>query len=955
MDKQHSMTTLPENDPLNKSWPLYLALFISYILCGYLLSNISFQSQIVPIWLSAGIALVGCYIWWWRFVPAVMLASFIISTGISTSFNFSLFTTDLFIQNFFISFGAALQAIIGSALLRYWLGNPISQWKNKKTLYFILIVGVLVNLISATVGVSSLSLFNPEYPTSDFKLNLLFWWLGDSLGVLLALPFILSLLNFKQLNASQRKARWIIIYSVSALFLILLLLTNFFINNSNVDAEELVKKEAKVIENGIYRQISSSIEQLSLLANFIQHNPDAPREQFHLFVEQLTKSSNTLKAMSWNPLIQQSQKNTHEAQLSEIYQKKITIKGKPLSGNDHMIYVKLISPEQGNSKAIGFNVYSNPSRKMTLDNTMFNYQPHSTPIIQLVQSFQQEPAFLLFYPVFEQVPNEQTGKKKQLIGFATGVFLADKIVANAISSSQKQLFYYEIFEQNKKTGFSSNTEGGNVNLPEMSAHFSHTFNVAGQTWELRLLINKAYLIQQQHQDFLQFFLLLVVIAATIITSILLMNNRQLQLDDLVEKRTKSLNITMEEANHANKAKSQFLANMSHEIRTPMNSVIGFAQLAKVSNNMDEIKSYLEHIDVSSDLLLHIVNNILDISKIESDKLFLTNEPLDLHLVLQRIYSLFEADASNKELSWHLIDNLPEGVNFLGDQTRLEQVLMNLCGNAMKFTNSGGVSITADLNKVIDNKAHLTITVKDTGIGISKDKIDSLFNPFTQADASTSRDFGGSGLGLTISKKLSQLMAGDIRIESEMDIGTSFIFTCQLFLTRAKPIVSDIHSSSFTKIVHNIEQDVIESEGTTAIDNSNHKKLPELSELAALKVLVAEDNRVNQKLINTVLTKLGIKAVIVENGQLAIDHLLKEKVDVILMDCQMPVLDGYQATEKIRAMPDYHDLPIFALTADVDTRSKEKALALGFTMHLAKPINIEKLTECLLQVTSIVTK
>jgi CheY-like chemotaxis protein/anti-sigma regulatory factor (Ser/Thr protein kinase) len=385
--------------------------------------------------------------------------------------------------------------------------------------------------------------------------------------------------------------------------------------------------------------------------------------------------------------------------------------------------------------------------------------------------------------------------------------------------------------------------------------------------------------------------------------------------------------------------------MSHEIRTPMNSVIGFAQLAKVSNNMEEIKAYLQNIDISSDLLLHIVDNILDISKIESEKLFLTKDAFDMHLVLDRIYSLFEVEASNKELSWHLRDNLPIGVNFAGDQTRIEQVLMNLCGNAMKFTQSGGVSITADLDKIYNNTAQISITVEDTGIGISKDKIETLFSPFTQADSSTSRDFGGTGLGLTIAKKLSQLMAGDISIESKLGAGTSFIFTCKLPLTRTKPKVITLENNSFQQLTNQTTDNTennISSPGETSND------------LSQLKVLVAEDNRINQKLIRTVLTKLGINAVIVENGQLAVDYVKKETVDVILMDCQMPVLDGYQATEKIRTMPEYADLPILALTADVDTRSKEKALSLGFTKHLAKPINLEELTLCLLEVQNLIS-
>ncbi len=266
---------------------------------------------------------------------------------------------------------------------------------------------------------------------------------------------------------------------------------------------------------------------------------------------------------------------------------------------------------------------------------------------------------------------------------------------------------------------------------------------------------------------------------------------------------------------------------------------------------------------------------------------------------------------------------------------------------MKLTETGGVSITADLIKVVDNQAHLSITVTDSGVGLSAESINLLFDPFTQTDtcagAENLPDFGGTGLGLTISKKLSLLMDGDIKVKSKKGFGSSFTFTCKLLLTRTKPKVDDINNSSFKAIAN---QQALNKEGKTdiAADNEHLNK-----QLANLRVLVAEDNCINQKLINNVLSKLGITPVIVENGQLAINHLLERSVDVILMDCQMPVLDGYQATKQIRAMPNFAEMPIFALTADVDSRSKEKALSLGFTRYISKPIKIEQLTEVLLEV------
>lgn len=923
MQNEKSPLSLLENPSIKSSKFLYFILWMSYLLCAILLSKISFQSQVVPVWLPAGIALVGCYIWWWRFFPAVFTASFIFNCIVVPNFELSHLFSSLGLQNTIISMGATLQAVIGAAILRYWFINPIHEWDNKKTVYFILFIGISINVVSANIGVYSLSLFNPSYSMEAYWVNVIYWWLGDSLGVLLAVPLLLSLFNYNHLKNQQKKASVIIIYTVILLFIIVVSMTWFFISTSKVDTQQLVNKEVEVIENGIHRQLNNNLHQLHELAEYIQNQPNITRHDFESFVTQKITSASNIKAMSWNPLIHYFEKEEHEVELTKLYEKPITIRGDLLEKDDPIVYVKFIAPEKSNVKAVGFNVYSNESRKQTLLNALLNYQPKATPIIQLVQSEKAEPAFLLFFPVLKQAQATSyfDEQMKRLEGFATGVFLVNSILENAINEQQRKLFFYEFYEQGNNNSFSSNTNDHELILHNNTQHVSRSFRISGQVWQINLLVNKQYVADQQNIDYLVLFILQVFIVITIMMLLFIMNNRQLVLDKIVNERTKSLNNAMTEAKKANEAKSQFLANMSHEIRTPMNSVIGFSQLAKQSTDMDEIKSYLERVDISSDLLLHIVNDILDIAKIESQKLELNHSVFDVRHSIKRITTVFENTAINNKITWHTQDNLPNGLYFVGDQTRFEQILMNLCSNAIKFTQQGKISLIAELIDRDDKQAKLKFVIEDTGIGITEDNIKKLFKPFIQADSSTSRQFGGTGLGLTISKELSKLMNGDIDISSKMGVGSTFTFYCTLAISNEKP-----------------KQLLIADNNIDNLQGVDH-----------LTVLVAEDNRVNQKLIDIILKKLGINADIVENGLLAVEQVQKKEYDVVIMDCQMPVLDGYEATKFIRSIPKYEKLPIIALTADVDTRSREKGIKAGFNKHLSKPVNLAELVQSLKEI------
>ncbi|MCL2209357.1 MAG: ATP-binding protein [Treponema sp.] len=373
------------------------------------------------------------------------------------------------------------------------------------------------------------------------------------------------------------------------------------------------------------------------------------------------------------------------------------------------------------------------------------------------------------------------------------------------------------------------------------------------------------------------------------------------------------------------SKSVFLANVSHEIRTPMNSIVGFSELALDGETSFKTKDYLNKIQTNAQWLLQIINDILDISKVESGKLDIENIPFDMHELFSSCRTLIMPKAVEKGISLYFYVEPSIGKKPLGDPTRLRQVLVNLLSNAVKFTNTGMVKLQAVLKNMRDKTITMYFEVKDSGIGMTPEQIKKIFDPFVQAETDTTRKYGGTGLGLTITKTIVELMGGTLSVESTYGVGSKFSFE----LTFDTININDEEMFERKIVLNELKKPRFEGE-----------------------VLLCEDNVMNQQVICEHLSRVGLKTVVAENGKIGLDlvksrHDNKEKMfDLIFMDMHMPVMDGLEASTKI--MEINKDIPVVAMTANIMATDREIYKMSGMYDCLGKPFTSQELWRCLMK-------
>lgn len=881
-----------------------------YFLFGWFGSFFSIEPGFAsPIWPAAGVAL-GLYLAFGKAsLPFIYIGS-VGATLINAGIPLDVYSSSDWFWLLVRSLGAIFQLLFAGWLIHRFCQNPIKLDSLNQIGRLLFIAGPVACITAASFGAITLvqqGLISAQLaPFAWFT-----WWAGDTIGVLFFLPLTLILLRTKITEPFNQGNN--VIWAAIALFALISVLFHYskqsFERQLQIEFKELTEKRIQTIEL-LKRDITNTLTGLSALFHSQQ---SVSRSTFENYLAETEKGKDrtAFRAIGWVEHIYHAELDDW---LAAIQQDGINIESLkswtpqgivPTPEQTSYLPITYTVPKQENLAAIGLDLKSHPFASVAIRQALASSDPISTQPLQLVQNQQNYTSTVVYYPV-DSVDNQS------FLGMVEVVLelniMLKKVLGQGDLSSQ---YHFQVFDVEFMQNQAIVSNIGDHNLAKFSVDYQ--IDWFGRDWQIEFVSSHAF--ENQKKDWLSWLtIVLGLLIATIgIIFIMLLTGFNSQLQKRVTEQTGQLKKLINSLEAANQAKRTFLANMSHELRTPLNAIIGFSSVARLKVTEQTAIDYFDKIEHSSDLLLNAINQVLDLTKIEAGKFTLDTKPFDLQQSLERLKSVFTETAKQKSIAIQFKCETTPLPWINSDQARIEQIMTNLIGNAIKFTDQGQVTVSC---VVTDNQ--LTVQVQDTGIGISTEVQQRLFEQFEQADNSTTRLYGGSGLGLTISKALTDMLGGTIEVSSQLEQGSCFTFSLPI--------------------------EIVEPEGDEATSPSTQNQ----ANYPNAPVLVVEDNFINQTVICEILKQFGIETLVADNGKQALEQLEQTTTQpwLILMDIQMPIMDGLETTNKIKQNPKWNAIPVVGLSANATSEDLTKAQNVGMDDYLTKPVELDKISEVL---------
>lgn len=833
-------------------------------------------------WPPSGLSIAALLIFGTNRWPGILLGAFLINFRDISPLGISIALGVAAISTFALWLGAHL--------VKKTISFPKAFYSDKNIILFLSITGPFTALVTSCLSIGILFLAK-KIQYEDLLQNWLYWFIGDATGGVIFAP--LALMLAAPSRHYWRNALPKVLLPLLAFMGLVTIGARYYQSTETAKYLNEFQSKAQLAFGILERDLSTQSHRISILNRFFTNSTNVTEEEFHQFSDTLLLNRPEIHAYIWlesqtRPQLQSIPKyfksRTHEA----------------VNFNDLFSLVKTLD-------------FQTPATE-SIDHI------HASSLLRLNFMGLDEPGYILSTYTTEPA------------GVILGIIRIQQILENLktfISAPKYRTLIEQLNENASSTVILDSHPNGRPDFSENHEFsWSSELKVGDKKWRVSFFQNELTI---KKISFLSFFINLIPLTLTFLTCalLLILFSRVITIEEQVKEKTKSLEALNRNLTLASKTKSDFLANMSHEIRTPLNVLIGMPDLLDESNLTHDQKRYLEISRKAGNSLLHIINDILDLSKIESGQIILEKSSFSLKNLLHDTVEIFSVKCQEKKIGLQ-VELSPELSEFyLGDSTRIRQILSNLISNSVKFTSQGRILIRALPNKEQARPGTLLIEVTDTGIGIPPDKINNLFRPFTQADASITRKYGGTGLGLSICKRLTEMMNGTIRVESDVTKGTTFSFTLDLPATQ-KPT----------------EEVVNQKKASQPGETSNIKS-------KRLKILIVDDTDDNRMLIKAFLKNLPHELFEATNGEKALEFIKQIHPDLILMDMQMPVMDGYTATKAIREFEKSNNLvptQIWALTAYALKNEVTKSLEVGCNLHLVKPIRRNDLISAIQKLT-----